>query len=143
MRAPPPSPALACLAKPRRDIGVDLAFLHRRKVGVGAIAGVGRQLRRLAAESSFDRVGDRRQLMSIALLGVEPVGDNRLGRRRDRRLRIVPLDEAVLGFHDAAFRIGDVLLRFGVGFVGPRGGGLSRFLAALGAPSFLRPSLAL
>ena len=29
-----------------RDIAVDLAFLQRRKVGVGAIAGVRRQLRR-------------------------------------------------------------------------------------------------
>ena len=26
------------LGPPRRDVGVDLAFLHRRKVGVGAIA---------------------------------------------------------------------------------------------------------
>ena len=61
--------------------------------------------------------------MLIALFGVEPMGDDHLRRRVDRRLRIVALDEAVLGFHDAAFRIGEVLLRFGVGLVGRRGGG--------------------
>src|SRR5208337_1060260 len=82
-------------------------------------------------------VGNRRQMMLIALLRVESVGDDHLGRRVDRRLRIVALDEAVLGFHDAAFGSGEVLLRFGVGFVGWRGGGLSRFLAALGPSPFL------
>ena len=72
------------------------------------------------------------ELMLIALLGVEAVGDDHLRRRVDRRLRIVALDEAVLGFHDAAFGIGEVLLRFGVRLFGWRGGGLARFLAALG-----------
>ena len=62
--------------------------------------------------------------MLIALLGVEPVGDHHLGRRVDLRLRIVALDETVLGFHHAAFGIGEVLLRFGIGLVRWRGGGL-------------------
>ena len=61
--------------------------------------------------------------MLIALLCVEAVGDDHLRRRVDRRLRIVALDEAVLGFHDAAFGIGEVLLRFGVRLFGWRGGG--------------------
>src|SRR5580658_9476184 len=133
-RAPPPSPVLG---PPRRDIGVDLAFLHRRKVGVGAIARVRRQLRRLLAQIGFDGVGDRRQLMLIALLRVEAVGDDHLRRRVDRRLRIVALDEAVLGFHDAAFGIGEVLLRFGVRLFGWRAGGPAGFLAALGLSPLL------
>ena len=70
----------------RRDIGVDGALPQRRKVGVGAVAGVSRQLRRLLAQIGFDRGGDRRQVMLIALLGVEPAGDDHLGRRVDRRL---------------------------------------------------------
>ena len=82
------------LGPPRRDIGVDLALLQRRKVGVGAIAGVSRQLRGLLAQIGFDRLGHRRQLVLIALLRVEPVGDDHLGRRVDRRLRIVALDES-------------------------------------------------
>ena len=73
----------------------------------------------------YTQVSDRRrQLMLIGLLRVGPVGDNQ-GRRVDRRLRIVALDEAVLGFHDAAFGIGEVLLRFGVWLFAWRGGGLS------------------
>ena len=51
--------------------------------------------------------------------------------------RIVALDETVLGFHDAAFGIGEVLLRFGIGLVGRRGGRLSQFLAALASSPFL------
>jgi hypothetical protein len=61
--------------------------------------------------------------MLIALPGVEPVGDDHLGRGIDRRLRIVALDEAVLGFHDPTFRIGEVLLRLGVRLFRWRGGG--------------------
>ena len=75
--------------------------------------------------------------MLIALLRVEAVGDDHLRRRVDRRLRIVALDEAVLGFHDAAFGIGEVLLRLGVGLFRWRGGGLARFLAALGLSPLL------
>ena len=75
--------------------------------------------------------------MLIALLRVEAVGDDHLRRRVDRRLRIVALDEAVLGFHDAAFGIGEVLLRFGVRLFGWRGGGPARFLAALGLSPLL------
>ena len=60
--------------------------------------------------------------MLIALLRVEPVGDDHLGRRVDRRLRIVALDEAVLGFHDEAPGLGELLLRFRVGLFGGRGG---------------------
>jgi hypothetical protein len=52
-----------------------------------------------------------------------------LRRGVHRRVRVVALDEAVLGFHDAAFGIDEVLLRFGIGYVGRRGGGLSRVLA--------------
>jgi hypothetical protein len=67
------------LGPSRFDVGVDHAFLQRRKVGVGAIAGVGRQgcggLRpRLALIAST--IGVR--LMLIALFGVEPVGDDHL-----------------------------------------------------------------
>ena len=58
--------------------------------------------------------------MLIALLRVEAVGDDHLRRRVDRRLRIVALDEAVLGLDDAAFGIGEVLLRFGVRLFGWR-----------------------
>ena len=54
-----PSPSRV-LARPGAISGVDLAFLHRRKVGVGAIARVRRQLRRLLAQIGFDGVGDRR-----------------------------------------------------------------------------------
>ena len=74
--------------------------------------------------------------MLIVLIGVEPVGDDHL-RRGVHRLGVAALDEAVLGFYDAGFRIGEVLLRFGIGLVGRRGGGPSRFLAALGPPPFL------
>jgi hypothetical protein len=64
----------------------------------------------------LDRVDDRHQLMLIALVRVEPVSDDHLRRRVHRRLRIVALDETVLGFHHAALGIGKVLLRFGIGF---------------------------
>ena len=67
------------------------------------------------------------------------MGDDHLRRRVDRRLRIVALDEAVLGFHDAAFGIGEVLLRFGVRLFGWRGGGPARFLRG---PSACRRSSA-
>ena len=70
-------------------------------------------------------------MMLIALLRVEAVGDDHLRRRVDRRLRIVALDEAVLGFHDAAFGIGEVLCALGSG---------SSDGGAAGLPGFLRPS---
>ena len=57
------------LGPARRDIGVDCAVLQHGEISVGTIAGVGRELRRLAAEIGFDRIGDRRQLMLIALFG--------------------------------------------------------------------------
>src|SRR5580704_17669764 len=119
------------LGPPRRDIGVDAALLQRRKVGVGAIAGVSRQLRRLLAQIGFDRVDDRRQLMVIALLRVEPVGDDHLGGRVDRRLRIVALMKPSLVFM--------MRLSGSVKFFCALGSGSSDGGAA-GFPGFLRPS---
>src|SRR5208282_5517831 len=58
-------------------------------------------------------------------------------RRVDCRLRVVALNEPVLGFHDAAFAVGKVLSRFGIGLLGGRGGWLSRFLAPFGSPVVL------
>ena len=83
--------------------------------------------------------------MLIASVGVEAMGDDHLRLGVHRRLRVVALDEAVLGFHDAAFGIGEVLLRFRVGVFGGRGGGSSGFLAAFGFPLLFRlgPRLAL
>ena len=73
-RAPPPSPSRRAWPA-RRDIGVDLAFLHRCKVGVGAIARVRRQLHRLLAQIGFDGVGHR------------PIDVDRSASRRGRRRR--------------------------------------------------------
>ena len=50
--------------------------------------------------------------MLVAPVGVEAMGDDHLRFGVHRRLRVVALDEAVLGLHDAAFGIGEVLLRF-------------------------------
>ena len=116
---------------PGRDIGVDPAFLQRREVGVGAVAGVGRKLRRSAAQIGFDRVGDRRQVMLIALPGVEAMGDDQLRRRIDRRLRVVALTEPVLDFMKR--------LSGSVKFFCALGSGSSEGGAA-GFPGFLRPS---
>lgn len=96
------------------DVGVNSALLHRGEVGVRAIAGVGRDLIGLAAHVGFDGVYHRRQLMLVASVGVEAMGDDHLSLGVYRRLRVLALDEAVLGLHDVALGIGEVLLRFRV-----------------------------
>ena len=76
--------------------------------------------------------------MLVAPVGVEAMGDDHLRLGVHSRLRVVALDEAVLGFHDAAFGIGEVLLRFRVGVFGGRCRGSSGFLAAFGFPLLFR-----
>jgi hypothetical protein len=74
------------LGPPRGDVGVDGALLHRGEVGVRAIAGVGRDLIGLASHVGFDRVDHRRQLVLIASVGVEAMGDDHLRLGVHRRL---------------------------------------------------------
>ena len=55
----------------------------------------------------------------------------------DGRLRVIALDEAILGFENAAFRIGEVALCLWGRLVGWRCGGLAGLLAALGLTALL------
>src|SRR5258707_4425903 len=57
---------------------------------------------------------------------------NDLGACVDRGLCIVGLSEAILRLHDAAFRIGEVALRLGIGLVRRRRRRFARLLAAFG-----------
>ena len=57
------------------------------------------------------------------------LGDDDLCGAIDYDLGIVSLHEAVLALHDPAFRIGEVLLRFGLRRGRGRGGWRSGFLA--------------
>jgi len=68
------------------------------------------------------------------------LGDDDLCGAIDHDLGIVSLHEAVLALHDPAFRIGEVLLCFGLRRGRGRGGWRSGFLAPFGFALLLRLS---
>src|SRR5579883_848415 len=103
------------LLPPRRDVAVDPPPAERAKIGGRAVAGIGRDLLRIALEMGLDGVEQRRELRLIAAVIVEGVRHDDLRRRIDRSLRVVALDVAVLGLQDAAVRIGEIALRLAVG----------------------------
>src|SRR4029077_5934439 len=96
--------------------------------------GVRRGLIRLAADIVLDGLDQGHQLALIVATLRQFVRDNDLGACVDGGLRVISLNEAILRLHDAAFRIGEVALRFGIGLSRRRCRRFARLLAAFGLP---------
>ena len=114
-----------------RDIAVNAVCFECFEIGFAAVAGVRRDLIRLAAEIVLGGLDQGHQLALIVAALRQFVRDNDLGACVDGGLCIVGLNEAILRLHDAAFRIGEVALRLGIRLVRWRRRRL---------PGFLRPS---
>ena len=91
-------------------------------------------MRRLRTHVGDDGVGHRHQLLFVARLLCHILGHDDLRRCIDRGLTIVGLYKPILRFHDAALRVGEVLLCFCVGLVSDRRRWLTRLLAAFLLP---------
>src|SRR5687768_8427862 len=96
---------------PGGDVGARAARVGGGQIGLRAVAGIGRGLARDAAGVGDDRVDHRRQLVLVAARVSDAGGDDDLMPGIDRGLRVVALDEAVLGLEDAALGVGEVALR--------------------------------
>src|SRR5258707_424813 len=115
-----------------RDIAVDTVCFQRCEIGFAAVTGVRRGLRWLAAEIILDGLDQGHQLALIVATLLQFVRDNDLGACVNGGLCVIGLIEAILRLHDAAFRIGEVALRLGIGLVRRRCRRFARLLAAFG-----------
>ncbi|MCP3468697.1 hypothetical protein [Bradyrhizobium sp. CCGUVB23] len=85
----------------------------------------------------MDAIDQRHQLAMVARARRQPVCNDDLRFAIDGRLRVITLDEAVFGFENAAFRIGEVALGLCGRLVGWRRGGLAGLLATLSLAALL------
>ena len=102
------------LGSPGSNIGVDLPGRERQKIVLTAIARVRRNLPGLTSEVGPDGIDQGNKLHTVAHAMRQSMRHDDLLGPVDRRLRVVALDEAVLGQEHAAVGIGKVALRLGI-----------------------------
>src|SRR5258706_1238664 len=101
----------AVLLPPGGDVALDPAADERAKIGLRAIARIGRCFIRVLPEIGFYSIEQWRKLRLIARRVGQRVRHDDLMGAIDGGLCVVALDEAVFGRHHAAVGIGEVALR--------------------------------
>ncbi len=104
----------------RRYVRVDPLLFQMRQILFGTISAVGQQLIRLLCGSLFNGLHHRRHLLLVIGLLRDRLRHNQLRRAFHDCLHAVGLHKAIRPFHDARFRVAEIVLGFvlGCGFPG-------------------------
>ena len=97
------------------DVALDAPPFDGAKIGVGAVASVGRYFVGIGPQIGPDPVEQRRQLRLIAGGTGQRLRHDDLMGTIDRGLGVVALNVTVLGLQDTALRVSEIALRLAVG----------------------------